>query len=653
MKRVKVISEQDMLHRVMWLKQGLLLALTLCACGGDIYAQLNRYYYYHRTQQHLARGEYIQGIGNINVFLQHQPDDAYSLYFRALCKYYLEDYRGTLSDLHPLLTQRPFMVEGLVLRCAARNQLGQSDSALRDVQLALELRPNSSDLLYVRGVTYFILGNYEEAVHDMTASLESTPSRMEARVNRGLAHLQLGDSLLGEQDFHDAARGHPFSPVPRLYLASFYFQRGNFQRALQCCEQVLKIAPRNPQAFFLKGITQCGLGQLDSALMSLSHSLSIAPNNSLALYNRGLVYAQAEQWQQALLDFTRARQISPTNLFVLYNYAIVQWRAGHPWLAVEGLDRAIVLYPKFAQAYALRAELHMQLGEKAKAKRDYDSAVSLHERYRKGELDVQADSASGFFSRLLAFDMDFSTQPALGFSPLGDQYPEVLPLAVVTIGRKQYYKEWEPVQRIDSLCGGPFFAMVVPRDDTATYMSVEYLPPLRNGHAVTLFEALDCLHKYDYDSAMRVCEKLMGVTSFRNVAQWVHAVAQAGKMRYMPSMVQKPLLLSGMHPSSKEEEVRDYDAPLTMMQELDQQWSSAFGVYNQGVLHYLSRNLPQADSAFTEALEREPHFAEALYNRGLVRILQGEVQQGCLDLSRAGELGLEVAYKAIATHCVP
>ena len=53
----------------------------------------------------------------------------------------------------------------------------------------------------------------------------------------------------------------------------------------------------------------------------------------------------------------------------------------------------------------------------------------------------------------------------------------------------------------------------------------------------------------------------------------------------------------------------------------------------------------------TKILEIHPRNADALFLRGILRIKHGLLQQGCLDLSKAGELGDLKAYDIIRDVC--
>jgi tetratricopeptide (TPR) repeat protein len=50
---------------------------------------------------------------------------------------------------------------------------------------------------------------------------------------------------------------------------------------------------------------------------------------------------------------------------------------------------------------------------------------------------------------------------------------------------------------------------------------------------------------------------------------------------------------------------------------------------------------------YNKAIELDPRFADAYYNRGLTNIFLGNNRQGIQDLSKAGELGIFSAYNII------
>ena len=72
--------------------------------------------------------------------------------------------------------------------------------------------------------------------------------------------------------------------------------------------------------------------------------------------------------------------------------------------------------------------------------------------------------------------------------------------------------------------------------------------------------------------------------------------------------------------------------------------------YNRANLMAISGKLPEAYDDYTRAIELDPALGEAYYNRGLVQIFMKDTRKGCLDLSKAGELGIESAYDILRQY---
>ena len=80
--------------------------------------------------------------------------------------------------------------------------------------------------------------------------------------------------------------------------------------------------------------------------------------------------------------------------------------------------------------------------------------------------------------------------------------------------------------------------------------------------------------------------------------------------------------------------------------------SFPFTYYNLGNLYCLSGDLPESINQYSKALDLYPAMGEAYYNRGLVLIYLKDKAKGCIDLSKAGELGVEDAYAVIKKYCM-
>jgi len=73
--------------------------------------------------------------------------------------------------------------------------------------------------------------------------------------------------------------------------------------------------------------------------------------------------------------------------------------------------------------------------------------------------------------------------------------------------------------------------------------------------------------------------------------------------------------------------------------------------FNLGNLYCLSSQFLESIESYNRAIDRYPYMGEAYFNRGLVLIYLKDKEKGCIDLSRAGELGIKDAYSVIGKYC--
>ena len=76
-----------------------------------------------------------------------------------------------------------------------------------------------------------------------------------------------------------------------------------------------------------------------------------------------------------------------------------------------------------------------------------------------------------------------------------------------------------------------------------------------------------------------------------------------------------------------------------------------FAYYNRGIVYTKMGEYRKAADDFSNAIRSMSNFPEAYFNRGLLLFLLNENLEGCEDLSHAGELGILDAYRVIKRYC--
>ncbi len=621
-----------------------LLGLLLGLLPAVVWAQLDRYYYYRTSLKFMARGQYTSAISTINVFLSFLPDDYRGLYIRAWAKYNLEDFRGTLADLDKTVEHNPFMVEALLLRGATLNQLNAPAKAKIDLELAHEMRPNDRTILNMRGITYLLLKEYALASADFIATLQHSPHLLDTRINLGVSQLMQGDTVSAIATFEQATVSNPYSPAPYVYLARIEYSRSRCEEAMASLDEALRIDPGYASALLVKALVLHEQEKRDEALELLSKVIALSPRNSMALYNRAIILGENKQYRAALRDYESAQEISPSNVFIRYNAGLMYAQLKQPKRAIESMSAAIALFPQFARAYTMRGHLRLESGDRKGAKADLDTAQSLMQRYEQGTLDKWSDT-SAQFSRLMAFENDFSSKGEVVMAS-APRVVELLPIATVSLGAVQPHKEWHPVLRADSVCGAPIFSLVVPREDSTMRVDVSLFPPIQNAHALRIARAKTLYDTHEYDEAIKLLGEVPASSLFHPLATYMRAVCLVDRVRYASVT---PVTLGQTEPTHDAKP--DYNEPLRILGKLKSTYPNAYLDYSEGIAHFLSKNLEKAEASFDAAIAQQPQFGEAYYNRALVRLLKNAADDACLDLSRAGELGIDDAYRVISMHC--
>jgi tetratricopeptide (TPR) repeat protein len=80
---------------------------------------------------------------------------------------------------------------------------------------------------------------------------------------------------------------------------------------------------------------------------------------------------------------------------------------------------------------------------------------------------------------------------------------------------------------------------------------------------------------------------------------------------------------------------------------IEQQPSFAFSYFNKANIVCAQKDFTAGISYYTTAIQKDPDFAEAYFNRGLTYLFIGQDAKGISDLSKAGELGIYQAYNII------
>lgn len=93
------------------------------------------------------------------------------------------------------------------------------------------------------------------------------------------------------------------------------------------------------------------------------------------------------------------------------------------------------------------------------------------------------------------------------------------------------------------------------------------------------------------------------------------------------------------------------DIQKALVSNVDQTLSDALLCLNIAIIMSKYEDFTNAIDFLNKAIEYNPNYKEAYFFRGRVKLLLDQKDSGCLDFSKAGELGYKDAYEAIKELC--
>jgi len=642
------------------------------------FAQFDRDVFYFRGRNSLADGKYAQAIENFNILVQLDEKDYWAYFFRGIAKYNLGDYRGAQQDFESAVTINPVFTDGFHYRAITLSRFSRYDEAFADFDRAISLRPGNIGVYYSRGVTHFLAQQFEEAVADFDKYLKKEPKDPSAYLNRGASYLFLKDTLQAVNDYNRAIKLDRFEPEGFVRRGRLYAEQKKYDLAIADMNHAISLDTTNTFAYFNRALMHYEVHDYNSAMNDLDRVLKDEPGNALTLYNRSLIYAQVGQYDKALEDIDRVININPNNVLAYFNRASYFIEMGRWQDALDDYDKTIELYPDFAKAYQNRSYVKNMLGMAKSSRQDYETAQKKVRDYQQANRDGQASFADTTkkYSALLALDGDFAQK---------DFDNELLQHRDIDIRLRPLYKfqlsndtgrlsealshRYENAL-IDRFISNSAVGIKISNDDDGERIALTDEAISGTKSRSDFIKGLYALQDKQYNTALMEFDNALNDASsdmdadkysemYRAFYLMNRAVLRADMIEFIATIQSNVQTLSMDDKGTTRARVSDqvtheYDYSESIediRQALSIIGGSPYLHFNLGNLLCLSSQLVESIENYDKAISLYPYMGDAYFNRGLVLIYLKDKEKGCIDLSRAGELGVADAYSVISKYC--
>ncbi|MCC8035338.1 MAG: tetratricopeptide repeat protein [Rikenellaceae bacterium] len=640
--------------------------------GAGASGQLNKAYFNYIGAVFLNDSKYESAIETLNILLRVDPD-AYEAYFlRGVAKYNLDDLLGAEQDFTIAIQKNPVYTLAYRNRAITRSRLGNYDDALKDFQEAIDLRPDVSGAYFSRGVTYFLSQQFESAVEDFNQFLKYETKVADAYINRGLSYLHMKDTVKAYEDFDAAIRTNREDPRGYYFRGTLHLSRKDYEDALLDFDKSIQCDSTYVPPYFNRAIVYANTNRPVQAIGDFDRVLELDSTNSQTYFNRAIIRSQIGDYNRALEDYNMVARYSPGNVLLYYNRAHLYQQLGDLERAVADYNRAIELYPDFANAYLGRAGVKYALGDTRGSRSDHTVAERKIAEYRSklndSTFSIYADT-SRRFNQLVAFESRMS-RSQIG-SPVEEnaqvkllpmfRFTLISPDSVPTSPRGRY--RLRQLELFREELDNPYLTLTTAESDLPADTLLAYDRMLDEKIAMGRSEWHDLFLRgitqsqiKQYTSSVNTYTEAIDRNP-TNAFLYINRATTRSEMIDFISSIDNSFqrLTIDSDPSSRlrnnSTRVYTYDeaiADLNKAAKLLPDFAHIY--YNRGILLARSSRMPEAFEDFTRAIELYPDFAEAYFNRGLIQIYMKDTRKGCLDLSKAGELGMREAYEILKEY---
>jgi predicted O-linked N-acetylglucosamine transferase (SPINDLY family) len=162
----------------------------------------------------------------------------------------------------------------------------------------------------------------------------------------------------------------------KLQQAFERLQNGEIDAAARLCSDVLRAAPKNPDALWLLGTARLMVNRVDEAIPLLEQVLGTSPRHGAALENLGLAYLMSGEPSRAESSLRKAAAIpnAPASVFMRLGLALLN--LGKPEEALRELEHAGQMAPDDKDVHASLARAYAAAGRWPEARRELETVLA-------------------------------------------------------------------------------------------------------------------------------------------------------------------------------------------------------------------------------------------------------------------------------------
>ncbi|MCR5819988.1 MAG: tetratricopeptide repeat protein [Bacteroidaceae bacterium] len=666
MNEEKTLSCQALVSPTLFRHLGKLLLILFFFLPQQTKAQINTDRVMLMGRSALYYEDYVLAIQRFNMVISARPYLAEPYFYRGLGKFYLEDFTGAEQDCDQSIERNPYITNFYQLRAICRVNQKKYQAAIADYRRVIDMEPKSKPSWHNLVLCLFELKQWEEADSAVDEMIRMWPKESEHYTLKAEVAMERGDTAACLTLIDTALAVNPYDGQALVMRSSINLQHGLYAQAEQEMDKALVQLPRMAGIYINRALARFHQNNLRGAMADYDHALELEPNNYIGHFNRGLLRAEVGDDNHAIEDFDFVLKVEPDNMIALFNRALLLDNTGDYRGAIRDISAVIAEYPDFLIGYQQRAAIRRKIGDTYGAERDEFKVMQSrmqaragkktqpHKTRKKSERDInsylalveadteepQREYASVYRGRVQDHRVELSPQPifAISYHRTENSVSRYVP----------YYKLLEKINAGGHLSRAIYINNVEPPIGQAemeqhTASINDYTERINTSETAELYigRALDYYQVHDFESALTDLNRALALDKKNVLGYFIRAQVRCRQMEAL-----------NIEEEAQQSTIKiGYSAALDdLTRAVQLAPDMAYAWYDIGNIHFVLHDYTRAREAYRHALNIDPHFPDAYYNRGVASILDGQLQLGLSDLSQAGEYGLYQAYNLIKRY---
>ena len=618
--------------------------------------------------------DYALSIQYFNQAIQAKPYLYEPYFYRAIAKYYLGDYSGAISDCDLSIERDPFIDDAYKLRAINLIMTEQYAKAVRDYRKLLSMEVENKDIWSNMVLCETQLENFAAADSMLDTMITKWPNYTKCYIIKAQIAIQMKDTASAERMLDKALQISPHEVDAWSAKAQLLLLRNSYAEAETAYTKAILQKPKESGFYLNRALARYKQNNLRGAMEDYDIALDIEPANYLGHYNRGLLKMQVGEYNDAIKDFDFVLEKEPDDRLALFNRATLSEMTGNYRTAIRDYTTVLKQYPDFLTGYENRARCYRAIGQNKLALADerrvyiaqLDEMFGTRKKsgkntrkqkeqniddYKKMVVDNDEDNIAKFYSsdyrgRIQNRDVAVAPQPMFFLT----SSKEANGLST----RYHYAAFVESINVTRELCCPLYLSTREASTSMTNYEEIRSadtqlqkdMAEKRNMPAALFHHGIYLFLERNYSDAASSLDKVLESSPHHTGALFLRSLIK-GRQAEMALQRQQDKKNAAATTATSDFQVLVQAAIADLGKAIETDSTCAYLYYNRACLYSKLKDTRRALEDYNRALLLNKDLGEAYYNRGLLLIESGQLQEGINDLSKAGETGLYSAYSLI------